>query len=118
MCARFADVACLASVLQPRDVSWTRKVSRFLIGLCLVFVESVLLVNGEIAVVLHSGCAQMRTLIIVVSDVSITGPMDVFDNTGSIKRQGKLPRACAGLTLRNKLLREKLNRRYAQEPKC
>ena len=32
-------------------------------------------------------------LIIVVSDVSITGPMDVFDNTGSIKRQGKLPRA-------------------------
>ena len=38
----------LASVLQPRDVSWTRKVSRFLIGLCLVFVESVLLVNGEI----------------------------------------------------------------------
>ena len=34
--------------LLPRDVSWTRKVSRFLIGLCLVFVESVLLVNGEI----------------------------------------------------------------------
>ena len=116
MCARFADVAFLASVLQPRDVSWTRKVSRFLIGLCLVFVESVLLVNGEI-VFLHSGCAQMRTLIIFVSDVSITGPMDVFDNTGSIKRQGKLPRACAGLTLRNKLLREKLNRRYIQEPK-
>ena len=82
----------LASVLQPRDVSWTRKVSRFLIGLCLVFVESVLLVNGEI-VFLHSGCAQMRTLIICVSDVSITGPMDVFDNTGSIKSQGKLPRA-------------------------
>ena len=56
----------------------------------------------------------MRTLIIVVSDVSITGPMDVFDNTGSIKRQGQLPRACAGLTLRNKLLREKLNMRYMQ----
>ena len=67
--------------------------------------------------VLHSGCAQMRTLIICVSDGSTTGPMDVFDNTGSIKRQGKLPRACAGLTLRNKLLREKLNRRYIQEPK-
>ena len=66
---------------------------------------------------LHAGCAHMRTLILFVSDVSITGPMDVFDNTGSIKRQGQLPRACAGLTLRNKLLREKLNRRYAQEPK-
>ena len=49
----------------------------------------------------------MRTLIICVSDVSITGPMDVFDNTGSIKRQGKLPRACAGLALRNTVLREK-----------
>ena len=57
-----------------------------------MFVESVLLVSGEI-VFLHSGSAQMRTLIIVVPDVSITGPMDVFDNTGSIKRQGKLPRA-------------------------
>ena len=56
----------------------------------------------------------MRTLIMFVSDVSITGPMDVFDNTGSIKRRGQLPRACAGLTLRNKLLREKLNRRYIQ----
>ena len=42
---------------------------------------------------LQSGCAQMRTLMFFVSDVSITGPMDVFDNTGSIKRQGKLPRA-------------------------
>ena len=113
----FADVACLASVLQPRDVSWTRKVSRFRIGLCLVLVESVLLVNGEI-VVLHSGCAQMRTLISCVSDVSITGPMDVFDNTGSIKRQGQLPRACAVLTLRNNSLIEKLNRRYTQELKC
>ena len=58
-----------------------------------------------------------KCVLIFVSDVSITGPMDVFDNTGSIKRQGKLPRACAGLTLRNKLLREKLNRRYIQEPK-
>ena len=77
-----------------------------------MFVESVLLVNGEIVFLLHSGCAHMRTLIIVVSDVSITGPMDVFDNTGSIKRQGKLPRACAGLALRNKFLREKLNRQY------
>ena len=58
-----------------------------------------------------------KRVLICVSDVSITGPMDVFDNTGSIKRQGTLPRACAGLTLRNKLLREKLNRRYIQEPK-
>ena len=59
----------------------------------------------------------MRTLIIFVYDVSITGPMVVFDNTGSNKRQGQLPRACAGLALHNKLLREKLNRRYIQEPK-
>ena len=69
------------------------------------------------SLVWHTGCAQMRTLISVVSDVPITGPMDVFDNTGSIKRQGKLPRACAGLTLHNKFLREKLNRRYIHEPK-
>ena len=102
MCARFADVAFLASVLQPRDVSWTRKVSRFLIGLCLVFVESVLLVNGEI-VFLHSGLCANAYFNYFVADVSITGPMDVFDNTGSIKRQGKLPRACAGLALCNKL---------------
>ena len=34
-----------------------------------------------------------KCVLIFVSDVSITGPMDVFDNTGSIKRQGKLPRA-------------------------
>ena len=58
VCARFADVAFLASVLQPRDVSWTRKVSRFLIGLCLVFVESVLLVNGEIVFFALGLCAN------------------------------------------------------------
>ena len=80
-----------------------------------MFVESVLLVNGEI--VFFCTRVVRKCVLICVSDVSITGPMDVFDNTGSIKRQGKLPRACAGLTLRNKLLREKLNRRYIQEPK-
>ena len=52
-----------------------------------------------------------------MSDVSITGPMVVFDNTGSIERQGQLQRACAVLTLRNKSLRDELNRRYIQEPK-
>ena len=117
--ANGASVAALRPricvMLQPRDVSWTRKVSRFLIGLCLVFVESVLLVNGEIGFF----CTRVvrKCVLIFVSVVSITGPMDVFDNTGSIKRQGQLPRACAGLTLRNKSLREKLNRRYIQEPK-
>ena len=59
MCAQgLRMLLFLASVLQPRDVSWTRKVSRFLIGLCLVFVESVLLVNGEIVLFAFGLCVN------------------------------------------------------------
>ena len=59
MCAQgLRMLLFFASVLLPRDVSWARKVSRFLIGLCLVFVESVLLVNGEIVFFAFGLCAN------------------------------------------------------------